>query len=85
MTQYFAATAAMLFAMSTSLVAQTVVETTLGDADQTTAEVSTRELQQIIRNGDAVLLDARPPLEYATSHIPGALVVAPQPRRAAHH
>lgn len=64
--------------------AQTVFDTTLGEANQATAEVSTKELKDIIVKGSAAILDARPPLEYAVSHIPGALNVAPQPGRPAH-
>jgi rhodanese-related sulfurtransferase len=73
----------MLFA-ATSAPAQTVFDTTLGEADQKTAEVSTQELRQIVRSGSALLLDARPPMEFAISHIAGALNVAPQPGRPAH-
>jgi rhodanese-related sulfurtransferase len=76
--------AAITMLPATSALAQTVFDTTLGETNQTTAEVSTQELKEIIKRGDAVVLDARPPLEYAVSHIPGALNVAPQPGRPAH-
>ena len=79
-----AAAAIILLAVATSAVAQTVFDTTLGEANQKTAEVSTQELRHIMKSGDAVLLDARPPMEYAISHIPGALNVSPQPGRPAH-
>lgn len=46
------------------------------DANQ---EVSTEELEAILARGGTALLDARPYLEYAISHIPGALNVAPKP------
>lgn len=62
---------------------QTVFDATLGEAKQETPEVSTAQLRNMLAKG-AVLLDARPPLEYAISHIPGALNVAPQPGRPAH-
>ena len=39
-------------------------------------EVSTEELQQILTNHSAVLLDTRPHMEWSVSHIPGALNVA---------
>lgn len=65
-------------------VAQTVFDTALGEANQKTTEISTLELKQSLKDGSAILLDARPPTEYATSHIPGALNVAPQPGRPAH-
>ncbi|MCF2514613.1 hypothetical protein LVY65_05975 [Sphingomonas sp. G124] len=84
MRQLCAAWAAIILLGATSAVAQNVFNATLGEANQKTAEVSTQELKQIIKNGDTVLLDARPPMEYAISHIPGALNVAPQPGRPAH-
>jgi len=84
MRQLVAAAAAIILLAATSAAAQTVFDTTLGEADQQSAEVSTKELKQIIKDGGILLLDARPPMEYATSHIPGALNVAPQPGRPAH-
>ena len=84
MRQLRSAAAAVILLVSTPTPAQTVFDTTLAEAGQKTAEVSTQELKQIIRRGSAVLLDARPPMEYAVSHIPGALNVAPQPGRPAH-
>lgn len=84
MRQLRIAVVAFTMLVATSAAAQTVFETTLGDSSQKTAEVSTQELKAIIARGDAVLLDARPPLEYAISHVPGALNVAPQPGRPAH-
>ena len=69
----------------TSLVAQTVTpsgrvfESTLLEPNQRTAEVSTDELQQVLRDGSAVVFDSRPHMEYSVSHIPGALNVAPKP------
>ena len=79
----FAIAVAILLAATPAL-GQSVFDTTLGEANQKTAELSTHELQQIIKSGSAVILDARPPMEYAVSHIPGALNVAPQPGRPAH-
>ena len=84
MRQLRAAAAAIVLLAAASALAQTVFDTTLGEADQKTAEVSTDELKRIVRSGSAVLLDARPPMEYAVSHIPGALNVAAQPGRPAH-
>jgi len=43
------------------------------------AEVSTDELQKILHDRSAVVLDTRPYLEWSVSHIPGALNVAPKP------
>ena len=84
MRQLRAAAAAIILLAATSASAQTVFDTTLGEANQKTAEVSTQELRDIIKSESALLLDARPPMEYAVSHIPGALNVAPQPGRPAH-
>ena len=63
---------------------QSVFDAVLAEADQKTSDISTNELRRLLESGEAVLLDARPPLEYAISHIPGALNVAPQPGRPAH-
>ena len=56
-----------------------ILGSTLGEADAQTAEVSTEELIGALAEGSAVLLDTRPRLEWAISHIPGALNVAPKP------
>jgi len=42
-------------------------------------EVSTAELEKILKDQSAVVLDTRPHLEWSISHIPGALNVAPKP------
>jgi rhodanese-related sulfurtransferase len=42
-------------------------------------EISTDELQQILNDQSAVVLDTRPFREWSVSHIPGALNVAPKP------
>jgi rhodanese-related sulfurtransferase len=56
-----------------------IFQTTLVEANQKTAEVSTEELQQILAAGSATVFDSRPHMEYAVSHIPGALNVAAKP------
>ena len=84
MRQLRSAAAAIILLVATPALAQTVFDTTVGEANQKIADVSTNELKQIIKNGTAVLLDTRPPMEYAISHIPGALNVAPKPGRPAH-
>lgn len=84
MRQLRTAAAAVILLAATPAAAQTVFNATLGEANQKTAEVSTEELRQIIKNESAILLDARPPMEYAVSHVAGALNVAPQPGRPAH-
>jgi rhodanese-related sulfurtransferase len=48
-------------------------------AEDGTPEVSTDELTKLLSNGGATVLDARPYREYAVSHIPGAVNVAPKP------
>ncbi len=58
---------------------QTILGSTLGEADAATPEVSTAELIAALAAGNAVLLDTRPRLEWAISHIPGALNIAPKP------
>jgi rhodanese-related sulfurtransferase len=57
----------------------TIFSTTLGEANQKTAELSTQDLQRILTDGSAVVYDARPPMEFDTSHIPGARNVAQKP------
>jgi rhodanese-related sulfurtransferase len=52
---------------------------TLAQPDQKTAEVSTEELRGILAEGSATVFDARPFMEYAVGHIPGALNVAAKP------
>lgn len=42
-------------------------------------EVSTEELERILKDQSTIVLDVRPPLEWSVSHIPGALNVAPKP------
>lgn len=57
----------------------TIFIATLGEKNPATSEISTEELKTIIAEGSALLLDTRPHLEWAISHIPGALNVAPKP------
>jgi rhodanese-related sulfurtransferase len=56
-----------------------IFQGTLLEANQKTAEVSTDELRQILKDGSATVFDARPHLEFSISHIPGALNVAAKP------
>ena len=71
------AIAALVLSGATPVGAQSVFDATLAEPDQKTAEVSTAEIKEVIIRQSSVVLDARPPLEYAISHIPGALNVAP--------
>lgn len=56
-----------------------ILDAILAEPGQRTAEVSTAELKRILAERNAIVLDARPHLEYAMSHIPGALNVAAKP------
>ena len=55
-----------------------IMRATLAQPNEKTAEVSTDELRRILADGSATVFDARPHLEFAVSHIPGALNVAPK-------
>jgi rhodanese-related sulfurtransferase len=57
----------------------TIYETTLMESDQKTLEVSTNELSKILAEKSATVFDARPFMEYAMSHIPGAVNVSEKP------
>jgi Rhodanese-like domain len=59
--------------------AQNIHQATLGEPNQRTSEVSNEELRRILAERTATVVDARPFLEYAVSHIPGARNVAPKP------
>ncbi|PYE52705.1 rhodanese-like domain-containing protein [Deinococcus yavapaiensis] len=74
----FAVFASLALAQTPSIVA-TVFTTTLGEQNVKTPEVSTEALRGVLADGSALVLDARPHMEWATSHIPGALNVAPKP------
>lgn len=60
-------------------VASAIFAATLSETDVATLNISTDEMDEIIRRGDSVVLDARPHLEWAISHIPTAVNVAPKP------
>jgi rhodanese-related sulfurtransferase len=77
-------TAAFTLLAATPALAQSAFDAALGEANEKTADLSTAELKRILIAGSATLLDARPPKEFAVSHIPGAVNVAPQPGRPAH-
>ena len=55
-----------------------IMKATLAQPNEKTAEVSTEELRRMLAEGSATVFDARPHLEFAISHIPGALNVAPK-------
>ena len=56
-----------------------IFDATLAETGQRTAEVSTAELTGILAARSALVLDARPHLEFAISHVPGAVNVAAKP------
>lgn len=58
---------------------QLVHQGVLDDPGSGVPEVSTQELERIIRDKSATVLDTRPHLEWSISHIPGAINVAPKP------
>ncbi|HUR80161.1 MAG TPA: rhodanese-like domain-containing protein [Thermoanaerobaculia bacterium] len=59
---------------SPSIFASTLIETKVS-----TQNISTDEMEKVITAREALVLDARPRLEWAISHIPTALNVAPKP------
>jgi rhodanese-related sulfurtransferase len=66
-------------ARAQSAAAPSIYAASLAEANAGTEEISTAELQRLLAGGNVVLLDTRPHLEWAISHIPGALNVAPKP------
>lgn len=58
---------------------QLVLQAIFAESSSDAPEISTRELEQILQDGSAVVLDTRPHLEWSISHIPTALNVAPKP------
>jgi len=57
----------------------TIYETTLMESAQKTPEISTNELRKVLATNSATVFDARPFMEYAMSHIPGAVNVSEKP------
>jgi rhodanese-related sulfurtransferase len=56
-----------------------IFRATLLEPNQKTLEVSTEELRQILADRRSLVLDARPFMEYAVSHVPGAVNVSAKP------
>ena len=72
----------MLFGSSAAAYGQAtgnIYQATLSESAQKTVELSTEQLKGTLADNSAVVLDARPHLEYAISHIPGAMNVAAKP------
>lgn len=49
-----------------------ILQATLAEANQKTAEVSTEQLRRILTDGSAIVLDTRTRAEFDAGHIPGA-------------
>jgi rhodanese-related sulfurtransferase/broad specificity phosphatase PhoE len=64
--------------------AEGVFRTTVPEESSRTPQVSTEELKGMLAAGNAVVLDTRPRMEWAVSHLPGALNVAPRPGMPMH-
>ena len=56
-----------------------IFQGTLLEPNQKTLEVSTEELRKILADRQSLVLDVRPLMEYAVSHVPGALNVSAKP------
>lgn len=69
----------LLFSLQLFAADPTIYQTTLMESGQATSEISTAELQQVLKTGSAIVFDARPAEEFAMSHIPGAVNVAQKP------
>jgi rhodanese-related sulfurtransferase len=54
-----------------------IFQTSLLEKNQPATEITTEQLQQILASGNMPVLDVRFPLEYAISHIPGAINIPP--------
>ncbi len=59
--------------------ASSIFAATLSETNAATLNISTDEMDEVIRLGDSIVLDTRPRLEWAISHIPTAVNVAPKP------
>ena len=56
----------------------TLRQALLGEVNEATPEISTEALEKVLADRSALVLDARPAEEFAISHIPGAVNVAPK-------
>ena len=59
--------------------APSIFAATLPETNVSTPNISTEEMERVVASREAVLLDTRPHLEWAISHIPTAMNVAPKP------
>ena len=66
-------------AVATGQTSSSVYDATLPEDGQRTKQVSTEELRKILVDKSAAVFDTRPFMEYAISHIPGAVNVSAKP------
>jgi rhodanese-related sulfurtransferase len=59
--------------------ASDIFTATLGESNAKTAEISTQDLRRVLAERSTAIFDVRPALEFAISHIPGAVNVAQKP------
>lgn len=81
-----AAALALSFAHVASAPAQgiSIYDATLMERDAKTGEVSTEQLRRMLADKSAIILDARPRVEFDAGHIPGARIIeAPSSDRMA--
>lgn len=55
-----------------------IYQATLKEPNQKTPEISTKEMQKILKEKSATVFDPRSSMEYAIDHIPGAINIAPK-------
>jgi len=67
-----AATLALAVPLLGKAQAGNIYEATLAETNQKTDEVSTEQMRRLLADRSAVIVDARPRLEYVAGHIPGA-------------
>ena len=70
-----AAAVLLAFPLVASAEQSNIQTATLGQ-NQKTVEVSTEELRRILSDASATVFDARPFMEFASGHIPGAVNVS---------
>ena len=56
----------------------TIFQTSLLEKNQPGTEITTEQIQQILSSGSMPVFDVRFPLEYAISHLPGAINISPE-------
>ena len=69
----------LLVSTTQAQAASNIYTATLGENGVKTPEISTEELRHILVEKSAMVFDVRPAMEFATSHIPGAVNLAQKP------